>query len=124
MMDGTINFYISPHDYVRDIFTPDELTLQINRDMAKEFCHKGEEYNLYSVPKYAKKENKFYLDSIRIQSDDESLAYTCNFNPIQIKAIFGCETEDFYTYGDKREAESQYKNWEKILKSKVGDFVE
>lgn len=124
MLDGTINFYISPHDYVRDIFTLDELTLQINRDMAKEFCHKGEEYNLYSVPKYAKKENKFYLDSIRIQSDDESLAYSCNFDPIQIKAIFGCETEDFYTYGDKREAESQYKNWEKILKSKVGDFVE
>ena len=124
LQDGTIDFQIKPYGYVQEALPLDKLQLSMDRDTAKEFCSHSEKYILYAAPRYVQKENKFYLANIHIESEDGALAYDCEFNPVEIKRIFACETNDLPAYIDGQNMEKQQKNMEHILQSKVGDTIE
>lgn len=124
LQDGTIDFQIKPYAYIEDILFLDKLKLHMDKNMAKEFCAHSEKYLLYSAPRYVQKENKFYLADIRIKSDDGEIAYDCHFNPVEIKQIFDCETNNLSAYVDEQAVEKQQKNMACILQSHVGDTVE
>ena len=122
--DGTMDFQIKPYAYIEDVLALDKLKLSMSRDAAKEFCMHSEKYMLYAAPHYVPKDNKSYLADIHIESDDGEIVYDCQFNPVEIKQIFGCETDNLSAYVDEQAVEKQQKNMAGILQSKVGDTVE
>lgn len=124
LQDGTMDFQIKPYGYIEDVLALDKLKLSMSRDAAREFCTHSEQYLLYSAPRYVHKENKIYLSDIHIESSDGALSHDWQFNPVEIKQIFGCETDNLSAYVDEQAVAKQQKNMAGILQSKVGDTVE
>ena len=121
---GTISFYLSWYDYLKDIIPLKELALPITREQARGFCALGRECIMYGSPKFSRRDNKFYLKALHLQSDNDKLSYDCSFEPFDIQSLFGCETDGLIKYIEEKERLGEQEKWQVICNSKPGDIVE